>query len=113
MHPEFEPQRWHQFLIYIAYKVAAFTVNSVMNVILPWVTKCAFIWSLTGFTVICITVLACTSPDFNFNSGDCSKEDLVSPDIDGGLPAFFFFSRVHSKLKVPLNALYVGPYESI
>lgn len=23
------------------------------------------IWSLTGFTVICITVLACSSPDFN------------------------------------------------
>lgn len=23
------------------------------------------IWSLTGFTVICITVLACSSPDYN------------------------------------------------
>ena len=55
-----------------------------MNSTLPLVTKsaCEFaslyksllsemlmfiivIWSITGFTVICITVLACYSPDFN------------------------------------------------
>lgn len=64
----YEPQRWHQFLIYIAYNIAGFTINALMNNILPYFNKAAFIWSLTGFTVICITVLGCASP--NFNSGE-------------------------------------------
>jgi hypothetical protein len=65
MNPEYEAQRWHQFLIYIAYNIAAFIINALMNSVLPYITKSAFIWSLTGFTVICITVLACASPNYN------------------------------------------------
>jgi amino acid transporter len=30
------------------------------------------------------------------------------PHRDGGLPASFFFSRIHPKLQVPLNALYLN-----
>jgi hypothetical protein len=67
-----------------------------MNNVLPYVTKgaCEFlsilftdsllltfsvIWSLTGFAVICITVLSCASP--NYNSGkyvDFADETLKS-----------------------------------
>ena len=35
----YEPQRWHQFLIYIAYNIIAFLVNAFMNNIMPYVTK--------------------------------------------------------------------------
>jgi amino acid transporter len=35
-----------------------------MNKILPYVNKFAFAWSLGGFTIICITVLACAAPDY-------------------------------------------------
>ena len=30
--PAYEPQRWHQFLIYIGYTLAAFLINTFMNV---------------------------------------------------------------------------------
>ncbi|CAG7961817.1 unnamed protein product [Penicillium salamii] len=65
MNPAYEPQRWHQFLIYLAYNIVAFIINALMNNILPYVTKGAFIWSLTGFAVICITILSCASPTYN------------------------------------------------
>lgn len=68
LYQAYEAQRWHQFLIYIAYNIAGFTINALMNGILPYFNKGAFIWSLSGFTIICITVLACSSP--NFNSGE-------------------------------------------
>ncbi|RHZ71534.1 hypothetical protein CDV55_108512 [Aspergillus turcosus] len=76
MNPEYEAQRWHQFLIYIAYNIAAFIINALMNSVLPYVTKTAFIWSLTGFAVICITVLACASP--NYSSGKFVFTDFIN-----------------------------------
>jgi choline transport protein len=66
--PSYEAQPWHQFLIYIAYNVIAFLINAFGTVLLPLVTKSAFIWSIGGFTIICITLLACSSP--NYNSGE-------------------------------------------
>jgi len=54
--PTFVPQRWHQFLIYIGYTVFAFIVNTFANRGLPYVNQAALVWSLLGFTVICITV---------------------------------------------------------
>ncbi|KAF7895867.1 hypothetical protein EAF00_005882 [Botryotinia globosa] len=65
MHPNYEPQRWHQFLLYVAYNIIAFIVNAFMTSLLPLITKSAFIWSIVGFVVICITVLATASPDYN------------------------------------------------
>ena len=35
----YNPQRWHQFLIYLAYNIVAFLVNAFMNNIMPYVTK--------------------------------------------------------------------------
>lgn len=30
--PNYQPERWHQFLIYIGYTLAAFLINAFMNV---------------------------------------------------------------------------------
>ncbi|KAJ9134271.1 Choline transport protein [Pleurostoma richardsiae] len=68
MHPDYESKNWHQFLIYIGYTLAAFLINAFANRLLPFFTKAAFFWSITGFAVISITVLACASPDYQ--SGD-------------------------------------------
>lgn len=62
--PNFEPQRWQQFLIYIAYTLAALAINTFLNRILPIITQAAFIWSVAGFAIISITVLACASPRY-------------------------------------------------
>ncbi|PSR82853.1 amino acid/polyamine transporter I [Coniella lustricola] len=67
MHESYESKPWHQFLIYIAYTLAAFFINAFMNRLLPYFNKAALLWSLAGFVIISITVLACGSP--NYQSG--------------------------------------------
>ncbi|KAM0512602.1 hypothetical protein ACHAPE_008626 [Trichoderma viride] len=64
MHPDFEPKAWHQFLIYIAFALAALVINAFATRLLPLLTKAAFFWSVGGFVIISITVLACASPDY-------------------------------------------------
>ena len=64
MNASYQPQRWHQFLIYIGYNLIAFLLNAFGNSLLPHVTKGAFAWSITGFVIISITVLACSSPNY-------------------------------------------------
>lgn len=66
--PDYHPQRWHQFLIYIGYTITAFLINAFMNDLLPYINKGAITWSIAGFIVISITVLACASP--HYASGD-------------------------------------------
>ncbi|KAB8342943.1 hypothetical protein FH972_022539 [Carpinus fangiana] len=61
---DYEPQRWQQFLLYIAYTLLACFLNAFGNRILPYVNKAAFSWSITGFVIICVTVLACSSPNY-------------------------------------------------
>jgi len=63
-HPEYEPQNWQQFLLYIGFILAAFIINVFLTRILPYITQTAFIWSLAGFAIICITVLSTASPDY-------------------------------------------------
>ncbi|PKY07962.1 amino acid permease [Aspergillus campestris IBT 28561] len=118
MHPEFEPQRWHQFLLYIGYNIIAFIINSLMNSVLPKVTKGAFIWSLSGFAIISITVLACSSP--NYNSGKFVFGDFINqtnwPDgvawllglLQGGLGLTGFDGVAHMIEEIP-NASSTGP----
>lgn len=62
--PNYSSKAWHQFLIYIGYTIVMFLMNAFGNKLLPYVNKTAFIWSLGGFAVICITVLATSSPDY-------------------------------------------------
>jgi amino acid transporter len=64
LHPDFEPKPWHQFLIYIAFALIALVINAFLTRILPLFTKAAFFWSVAGFVIISITVLACASPDY-------------------------------------------------
>ena len=61
---DFEPQRWQQFLIYIGYTLFALAVNTFLTRLLPLINQAAFIWSITGFVVISITVLACATPTY-------------------------------------------------
>ena len=76
MHESYKPQRWHQFLIYIGYNLIAFIVNAFMTSSLPYVTKFAFTWSIVGFVIISITVLACASP--TYASGDFVYRDFIN-----------------------------------
>ncbi|KAL3432288.1 amino acid/polyamine transporter I [Aspergillus tetrazonus] len=118
VYPLFEFQRWHQFLIYIAINIIAFTINAFMNVGLPLVTKSAFIWSLTGFVVISITILSCASPDYN--SGKFVFGEFINttgwPDgvawllglLQGGFGLTGFDGVAHMIEEIP-NPTVLGP----
>jgi amino acid transporter len=64
----FTPKPWQQFLIYIAYNLVAMLLNAFALRLLPLINKSAIVWSISGFVVISITILACASP--NYNSAD-------------------------------------------
>lgn len=96
----------------------AFCVNSFANVALPYVNKAAFIWSISGFAIICITVLACSSP--NFASADFVFRSFINetgwPDgiawllglLQGGLGLTGFDAVAHMIEEIP-NASTEGP----
>ncbi|KAL2865743.1 GABA permease GabA [Aspergillus lucknowensis] len=118
VYPLFEFQRWHQFLMYVGVNLIAFIINAFMNSVLPLVTKSAFIWSLTGFVVISITVLACASPDYH--SGKFVFSEFINttgwPDgvawllglLQGGLGLTGFDGVAHMIEEIP-NPSVVGP----
>ncbi|KAJ5110947.1 hypothetical protein N7532_001482 [Penicillium argentinense] len=118
MNPNYESERWHQFLIYIAYNIAGFLINALTNKFLPYFNKAAFIWSLSGFTIICITVLSCSSPEFN--SGDFVFREFINqtgwPDgiawllglLQGGLGVTGFDGVAHMIEEIP-NPSVEGP----
>lgn len=64
LHPEYEAKPWHQFLLYIGITLIALVINMFLNRVLPYLTKAAFFWSIAGFIVISITVLATASPNY-------------------------------------------------
>ena len=111
MDSTYSPQRWHQFLIYIGYTLAAFLVNAFMTLLLPIITRAAFIWSIIGFAVISITVLACASP--NYQSGKFVYENFINetgwPDglawllglLQGGLGLTGFDAVAHMIEEIP------------
>lgn len=43
----------------------AFLINVFGSSLLPKITKGAFLWSISGFAIICITLLATASPNYN------------------------------------------------
>jgi len=118
MNPDYVAQAWHQFLIYIGYNVVAFLINAFMTDILPHITKAAFIWSITGFVVISITVLACSSP--NYSSGDVVFTEFINetgwPDgiawllglLQAGLGLTGYDAVAHMIEEIP-NAAVEGP----
>lgn len=111
-------QRWHQFLIYIGYNIFAMLLNAFGNSILPLVNKTAIIWSITGFVVISITVLACASPDYS--SGDFVYRSFINetgwPDgvawllglLQGSLGLTGYDATAHMIEEIP-NAAVEGP----
>ncbi|KAI1490938.1 amino acid/polyamine transporter I [Biscogniauxia mediterranea] len=76
LHPDYEERAWHQFLIYIAFTLAALVINAFLTRLLPLFTKAAFFWSVAGFAIISITVLACASP--NYQSGAFVYGDFIN-----------------------------------
>lgn len=118
MQPEYEARAWHQFLIYIGYNLAAFLINAFMTMTLPIITKAAFLWSIAGFVVISITVLACASP--NYSSGDFVFREFINetgwPDgiawllglLQAGLGLTGFDAVAHMVEEIP-NASVEGP----
>ncbi|KAJ5757318.1 uncharacterized protein N7511_006012 [Penicillium nucicola] len=118
LHESYEPQRWHQFLIYIGLTIGSFVINAFMNSILPVIYRGAFAWSIGGFVVVSITVLACASP--NYNSAYFVFCDFVNqtgwPDgvawllglLQGGLGVTAFDAVAHMIEEVP-NASVEGP----
>ncbi|KAJ9601875.1 hypothetical protein H2200_013624 [Cladophialophora chaetospira] len=116
--PSYVSHRWHQFLIYIGYNALAFMVNAFITRLLPLVNKAALIWSITGWLVISITVLACSSP--NYQSGDFVYRTFINetgwPDglawllglLQGGLGLTGYDAVAHCVEEVG-NPTVVGP----
>lgn len=74
--PDFSPQPWQQFLVYLLYTFLGFVTNMFMGSALPVVTKAALFWSIIGFVTISIVILARASPEFqpaSFVFGDFSN----------------------------------------
>ncbi|KAH0496162.1 hypothetical protein TgHK011_003540 [Trichoderma gracile] len=116
--PNYEPQRWHQFLIYIGFTLASFVINAFLNSFLPLLYRGAFVWSIGGFVLVSITVLACASPDFN-TAAFVFREFINQtgwPDgiawllglLQGGLGVTAFDSVAHMIEEIP-NAAIQGP----
>ena len=115
---DYEPHAWHQFLIYIGYNLVALVLNAFGNRILPYVNKTAIIWSISGFVIICITVLACASP--NYNSGDLVFRNFINETgwpngiawllglLQGGLGLTGYDATAHMIEEIP-NAALEGP----
>ncbi|KAL1584719.1 hypothetical protein WHR41_06852 [Cladosporium halotolerans] len=116
--PSYVEERWHQFLIYIGYNLIAFVINAFGNSIIPLVNKTAITWSICGFAVISITVLACAAPEFN--SARLVFTDFRNetgwPDgiawllglLQGGLGLTGFDAVAHMIEEIP-NAAIEGP----
>ncbi|KAK0826559.1 hypothetical protein LTR03_017165 [Friedmanniomyces endolithicus] len=116
--PDYIPEPWHQFLIYIGYNLVAALLNAFGNHLLPYINKTAIIWSISGFAIICITILACATP--NYNSGDLVYRNFINntgwPDgvawllglLQGGLGLTGFDATAHMIEEIP-NAALEGP----
>lgn len=50
--------------MYVGWTILAFILNMFCVKLLPMLEKGALVWSLAGFTIIVITVLACSSGDY-------------------------------------------------
>ncbi|KAB5590561.1 Choline transporter [Ceratobasidium theobromae] len=64
LHPNYEVQRWHMFLIFEVWMMGSFLINTFGIRLLPTINRAALTWSITGVVVISITCLACASPTY-------------------------------------------------
>ncbi|KAI7224277.1 hypothetical protein D0864_12556 [Hortaea werneckii] len=117
-HPNYEGQPWHQFLIYIGYQLVAMVINMFGNTALPYINKGAISWSIAGFAIVSITVLACASPDYNSGEFVYRKfiNDVGWPDgiawllglLQGGFGLTGYDATAHMIEEIP-NAAIEGP----
>ncbi|KAG9545499.1 amino acid transporter, partial [Aureobasidium melanogenum] len=122
MDSSFKPKSWQQFLIYIGYNIFAFCLNAFANRIIPHIDRGAIIWSITGFVVVSITVLACASP--NYSSASFVFGDFINttgwPDglawllglLQGGFGLTGFDAVAHMIEEIP-NPRKTGPFVMI
>lgn len=115
---DYNYQRWHQFLIYVAITALSFVVNAFMIKLLPHVNTFALCWSLAGFVIISITILATAAPDYA--TGEYVFATFVNttgwPDgiawllglLQGGLGLTGFDAVAHMIEEIP-NAAVDGP----
>lgn len=68
MHPKYEPQPWHQFLIYVGVNIIGLLFNLFANSFLARLNKYNIYFTIAGFAMSLITILACASP--NYQSGE-------------------------------------------
>ncbi|KAH7268991.1 amino acid/polyamine transporter I [Fusarium redolens] len=116
--PSYEFQRWHQFLIYLGIAFIAFATNAFLHSVLPRINGLALVWSIAGFFIISITVLACAAPDYA--TADYVFATFINttgwPDgiawllglLQGGLGLTGFDAVAHMIEEIP-NAASEGP----
>lgn len=117
-HPDFALEPYQVWLIYVAWTLIAFVINAFMNSILHHINRAAFIWSISGFAIISITVLACASP--NYASGKFVFTEFINktgwPDgiawllglLQGGFGLTGYDAVAHMIEEIP-NASVEGP----
>ncbi|CAO1622827.1 unnamed protein product [Sympodiomycopsis kandeliae] len=64
LHPEYEEQPWHIFLLYVAFSLGGWLVNVFGAKILDPCNKAALFWSLAGAITVVIVCLATASPTY-------------------------------------------------
>ena len=116
--PNYTPKTWHEFLLYLGYNFIAALINIFGNSLLPHVNRTAIFWSISGFVIISITVLACATP--NYNSADFVFRDFINqtgwPDgvawllglLQGGLGLTGYDATAHMVEEIP-NAAVEAP----
>ncbi|CAM1510830.1 Fc.00g083430.m01.CDS01 [Cosmosporella sp. VM-42] len=118
MHPTYEEKAWHQFLIYLAFTSIALILNSFATRLLPLFNKAAFLWSMAGFVIISITILACATPSYQSGSFVYGKflNEVGWPDgfawmlglLQGAFALTGFDATAHMIEEIP-NAQKEGP----
>lgn len=100
------------------YNIVAFLINAFGTLLLPLITRGAFIWSISGFVIISITLLACSHG--HYNSGDLVFREFINttgwPDgiawllglLQGGLGLTGYDAVAHMIEEIP-NASKEGP----
>ena len=117
-HDTYVPKPWHQFLIYLAYNLIAALINAFGNSLLPYINQVAITWSIAGWAIISITVLACATP--NYNSANFVFREFLNetgwPDgiawllglLQGGLGLTGYDATAHMVEEIP-NAAVEAP----
>ncbi|KAL2211538.1 amino acid transporter [Sarocladium strictum] len=118
LHPAFEVKSWHQFLIFLAVTALGFCVNAFAASLLPRINQFALIFSISGFLIISVTVIACAAPHYATPEYVFAKFINTTgwPDgvawllglLQGGLGLTGFDAVAHMIEEIP-NAAVQGP----